>query len=120
MQVSFLCLILLVAYVESFSSITSAFGGKVLLLSSSCQTPISRTRFSQLEMKKGKSNVPPHMRGSMKRMEELSKMREQMMEAQKPGSDGLPVFNLYVRTPRANVSPLSLWYYIYVHGSKAR
>merc|ERR1712127_762261 len=31
--------------------------------------------------------------------------REQMMDAQKPGPDGLPVFNLYVRSPRAN-----MWY----------
>ena len=103
MKISVLCLILSVACVQGFSSITSAFGGKVLLLSSSSSTQNPRARVSQLEMKKGKSNVPAHMRGQYKRMEELSKMRDQMMEAQRPGSDGLPVFNLYVRTPRANV-----------------
>jgi len=106
MHVTFLCLILSLAHAaEGLSSITSAFGGKVLLLSSPCQTLNPGAHFSQIEMKKGKSNVPAHMRGQYKRMEELSKMRENMMEAQKPGSDGLPVFNLYVRSPRAN-----LWY----------
>jgi hypothetical protein len=106
MKVTILCLILSLAYVECYSSITSAFGGKVLLISSQHQTHGYQSRSSQIEMKKGKSNVPAHMRGQYKRMEELSKMRDQMMEAQRPGSDGLPVFNLYVRTPRANVSPI--------------
>ena len=32
-------------------------------------------------------------------------MREQMMAASKPGDDGLPIFNLFVRTKVANV-----WY----------
>ena len=37
-------------------------------------------------------------------------MREQMIAATKPGADGLPVFNLFVRTKRANVSMiLSSW-----------
>lgn len=111
MRVSILYLILSLVYVDAFSSMTSAFGGRVLLLSTSCQTENPRTHGSHLEMKKGKSNVPAHMRGQYKRMEELSKMREQMMEAQRPGSDGLPVFNLYVRTPRANVS----YFYCYRH-----
>jgi hypothetical protein len=55
-------------------------------------------------MKKGKENVPPAMRSQYRRQKEMSKMREQMIEAQKPGPDGLPVFNLFVRTKRANVS----------------
>ena len=57
-----------------------------------------------MEMKKGKSNVPPQMRGQYKKAKELAQMREQMIAASKPGSDGLPVFNLFVRTKRANVS----------------
>lgn len=59
----------------------------------------------QLEMKKGKANVPPQMRSQYKRQQEISGMQKQMMDAQKPGTDGLPVFNLYVRTKRAN-----MWY----------
>merc|ERR1712157_122386 len=60
---------------------------------------------SYLEMKKGKSNVPVNMRGNYKKMQEMQSMREQMVAASTPGSDGMPVFNLYVRTKRANV-----WY----------
>jgi len=60
---------------------------------------------SYLEMKKGKPNVPVNMRGNYKKMQEMQSMREQMLAASTPGSDGMPVFNLYVRTKRANV-----WY----------
>lgn len=56
-------------------------------------------------MKKGKANVPPQMRGQYKKQQELAQMREQMISASKPGDDGLPVFNLFVRTKVANV-----WY----------
>lgn len=56
-------------------------------------------------MKKGKANVPPQMRSQYKRQQEMAEMRDQMMDAQKPGADGLPVFNLFVRTQRAN-----MWY----------
>jgi len=56
-------------------------------------------------MKKGKANVPPQMRGQYKKAQEMQNMRQQMMEAQNPGADGLPVFNLYVRTKVAN-----MWY----------
>jgi hypothetical protein len=55
-------------------------------------------------MKKGKANVPPQMRSQYAKQQEMMAVREQMIAATKPGSDGLPVFNLFVRTKRANVS----------------
>ena len=56
-------------------------------------------------MKKGKPNVPPNMRGDYKRRQEMANQREAMIAAQTPGEDGLPVFNLFVRTKVAN-----MWY----------
>ena len=82
-------------------SITSSFGGSVLLTGSS---PVTNRNAATIEMKKGKDNVPPAMRAQYKKQKELQGMRQQMVESQQPGSDGLPVFNLFVRTPRANVS----------------
>jgi hypothetical protein len=58
-----------------------------------------------ITMKKGKANVPPQMRSQYAKQQEMMAMREQMIAATKPGSDGLPVFNLFVRTKRANVRP---------------
>jgi hypothetical protein len=66
--------------------------------------PPSTTCEAPLQMKKGKPNVPPQMRGNYKRQKEMSQMREQMVAASQPGQDGLPVFNLFVRTKKANVS----------------
>lgn len=60
---------------------------------------------SKLDMKKGKANVPPQMRGQYKKQQEMAEMRRQIMEASQPGTDGLPVFNLFVRTKRQNI-----WY----------
>lgn len=60
---------------------------------------------NSLTMKKGKPNVPPQMRGNYAKQKEMQAMRDQMIAASKPGSDGLPVFNLFVRTKKANV-----WY----------
>lgn len=57
-----------------------------------------------LEMKKGKANVSRGMGGQYKRAQEMEGYRQQMMDSQKMGPDGLPVFNLYVRTPLKNVS----------------
>jgi hypothetical protein len=54
-------------------------------------------------MKKGKPNVPPQMRSQYKKQQEMQALRQQMIQASTPGSDGLPVFNLFVRTKRANV-----------------
>ena len=78
-------------------SAVSAFGGSVLISSAS--------NGAMVEMKKGKANVPPQMRGQYKRQQEMAQMRDQMMAASKPGDDGLPIFNLFVRTKVANV-----WY----------
>lgn len=80
-------------------SLSSAFGGSVLVTGKDASVNHGAT----IEMKKGKDNVPPAMRAQYRRQKEMQGMREQMMEAQRPGADGLPVFNLYVRTPRANV-----------------
>mmetsp|Transcript_1711 Transcript_1711/g.2553 ORF Transcript_1711/g.2553 Transcript_1711/m.2553 type:complete len:214 (+) Transcript_1711:90-731(+) len=84
------------------SSMSSAFGGSVLITGEASVAP---SRGATIEMKKGKDNVPAAMRTQYKRQREMSNMREQMMDAQKPGADGLPVFNLFVRTARAN-----MWY----------
>lgn len=93
------------AYSPSASgSMTSSFGGSVL---ATWQPPAttSTIRPSTLEMKKGKDNIPPAMRSQYKKQKEMRQMAGQMSEAQKPGADGLPVFNLYVRTKKANI-----WY----------
>jgi hypothetical protein len=55
-------------------------------------------------MKKGKANVPPQMRSQYARAQEMESYRKQMVESQSFGKDGLPVFNLYVRTGLKNVS----------------
>lgn len=81
------------------SSSVSAFGGSVLVTGTAPSTQVGPS----IEMRKGKDNVPPAMRAQYKKQKEMQGMREQMMEAQQPGADGLPVFNLFVRTPRANV-----------------
>jgi hypothetical protein len=62
-----------------------------------------------MEMKKGKANVPPQMRGQYKKQQEMAKMQREMSAATKPGADGLPVFNLFVRTKRQNVSCIKLY-----------
>jgi len=80
---------------------TSAFGGSVLV---TVEPKASANKFSTLEMKGGKG-VPRQMRSQLKRQQEIGEMREQMASNQSYGADGLPVFNLFVRTPRAN-----LWY----------
>lgn len=87
-------------------SMGSAFGGSVLVTGAA---PKVNHGGSNIEMRKGKDNVPPAMRAQYKKQKEMQGMREQMMEAQKPGADGLPVFNLFVRTPRANVRILILF-----------
>ncbi|KAL7453966.1 hypothetical protein ACHAWC_007991 [Mediolabrus comicus] len=69
------------------------------------QTSSSRVTSSNLTMKKGKANVPPQMRSQYARAQEMENYRQQMMESQRMGADGLPVFNLYVRTSLKN-----MWY----------
>ena len=90
------------------SSRVSSFGGSVVVWAPSSEssaaaaaTATGRSRF--LEMKKGKPNVPPQMRSQYKKQQEMQALRQQMIQASTPGNDGLPVFNLYVRTQRANV-----------------
>jgi hypothetical protein len=50
------------------------------------------------------------MRSQYAKQKELVAMREQMIAASKPGADGLPVFNLFVRTKRANVSIAQMFF----------
>jgi|AntRauTorckE5430_2_1112549.scaffolds.fasta_scaffold02228_3 hypothetical protein len=92
------------AFSVGSSSMASSFGGSVLITGKVSVS--SQSSGATIEMKKGKDNVPPAMRAQYKRQKEMSNMREQMVEAQQPGQDGFPVFNLYVRTTRANVSAL--------------
>ena len=89
-------LALLVSQVTAWTtgSSVSAFGGSVLVWA---DRP-SSTAPTALTMKKGKSNLPPHMRGQYDKQQEMAAMREQMAASQKPGPDGFPVFNLFVRT----------------------
>jgi hypothetical protein len=90
-------------------SSVSSFGGAVLFTGSSsdyyqqrtCSTSVKT--ISDISMKKGKANVPPQMRSQYAKQQEMMAMREKMIAATKPGTDGLPVFNLFVRTKRANV-----------------
>jgi hypothetical protein len=91
----------MLASAHAFSSMlgtsVSALGGKVLVTGTS--------NGACLEMKKGKANVPPQMRSQYNRQKEMMAQRDAMIAASKPGPDGLPVFNLFVRSARAN-----MWY----------
>ena len=80
----------------TIGSTVSAFGGDVLVTNGA-------TNSATMEMKKGKANVPPQMRQQFNKQREMAAARQEMIASTKPGEDGLPVFNLFVRTPRANV-----------------
>ena len=98
---AFLCL----ANLANLASV-SAFSTSSSFVSSSSSASIPAIQNgSNMEMKKGKANVPPNMRGQFKKQQEMVAMQRQMVDAQKPGGDGMPVFNLFVRTKRQNV-----WY----------
>ena len=85
-------------------SSVSSFGGSVLITGhNSVELRPINIRSIDITMKKGKANVPPQMRSQYAKQQEMMAMREQMIAATKPGSDGFPVFNLFVRTKRANV-----------------
>jgi hypothetical protein len=87
-------------------SAVSGFSGSVLLLDRRFDSGVSSSSSSSgawLSMKKGKANVPPQMRGQYEKQKEMMAQREQMIAMTKPGADGYPVFNLFVRTKRANV-----------------
>lgn len=64
-----------------------------------------------MEMKKGKANVPPQMRGQYNKQREMNAMQQQMQAASKVGEDGFPVFNLFVRTTTQKVRlvQISCW-----------
>jgi hypothetical protein len=55
-------------------------------------------------MKKGKSKVPQQMRATYEKQKDMAAQRAQMDAASKPGEDGYPIFNLFVRTKNKNVS----------------
>lgn len=83
------------------TSSASSFGGKSLV---SKQAVVVQNG-SSMEMKKGKANVPPMMRGQYQRQREMNEMQQQMKAASQPGADGFPVFNLFVRTTTQKI-----WY----------
>eukprot|EP00574_Skeletonema_japonicum_P009927 CAMPEP_0201718156 /NCGR_PEP_ID=MMETSP0593-20130828/3722_1 /ASSEMBLY_ACC=CAM_ASM_000672 /TAXON_ID=267983 /ORGANISM="Skeletonema japonicum, Strain CCMP2506" /LENGTH=214 /DNA_ID=CAMNT_0048208375 /DNA_START=45 /DNA_END=689 /DNA_ORIENTATION=- len=80
-------------------------GHGVYHTTSTTSTTTRTTNSATLEMKKGKPNVPSNMRSQYTRAQEMEGYRQQMMDSQRMGSDGLPVFNLYVRTSLKN-----MWY----------
>ncbi|CAJ1935209.1 unnamed protein product [Cylindrotheca closterium] len=95
---AFLICLATMASVSAFSTSSS------FVSSSSTSMPVIQNG-SNLDMKKGKANVPPNMRGQFRKQQEMAAMQQQMVDAQKPGNDGMPVFNLFVRTKRQNI-----WY----------
>jgi hypothetical protein len=100
------------AWSSSLSS--SSFSGKTLatksLLSPAWSSSSSAVLVaplpkngSTMTMKKGKPNIPVHMRGQYRREQEMAEMQRDMMAASRASDDGLPVFNLFVRTKRQKV-----------------
>mmetsp|Transcript_6078 Transcript_6078/g.17268 ORF Transcript_6078/g.17268 Transcript_6078/m.17268 type:complete len:184 (+) Transcript_6078:147-698(+) len=85
------------------TSSASSFGGRSLTAGSNQVVVLNNG--SSMEMKKGKPNVPPQMRGQYARQQEMAQMQQQMRAASVPGDDGLPVFNLYVRSKSQKI-----WY----------
>jgi len=71
----------------------------------SATTSSTTSSSATLEMKKGKPNVSPNMRSQYARAQEMESYRQSMMDSQRMGADGFPVFNLYVRTSLKN-----MWY----------
>ena len=97
------------AYVPQSSS---AFGGSAVLSSPSANSASAAPRKGDMSMKKGKPNVPVNMRSNYRKQQQMAGMRDQMIAASTAGEDGLPVFNLFVRTKKANVSLLpSLFFF---------
>lgn len=60
----------------------SYFVGRVVLSSSSSPSQRSASSSSMIEMKKGKANLPSHMRSQYKRSQEMEAYRQQMIESQ--------------------------------------
>uniref|UniRef100_A0A7S3DVU2 Uncharacterized protein n=1 Tax=Entomoneis paludosa TaxID=265537 RepID=A0A7S3DVU2_9STRA len=92
------------AYGWTTGSAVSSFAGNVLITGTAPSSSVVSGAAS-IEMKKGKANVPPQMRGQYAKQKEMQAMRDQVVASRTPTEDGLPVFNLFVRTKRANV-----WY----------
>ena len=82
----------------------SYFVGRDVLASATRASHAAASTSSIIEMKKGKANIPSHMRSQYARAKEMEGMRKQMMESTTVGSDGMPIFNLFVRTSLKNVS----------------
>ncbi|KAL7529063.1 hypothetical protein ACHAXR_002777 [Thalassiosira sp. AJA248-18] len=83
----------------------SHFVGRSVQHTTAAPTNNNNGARATLEMKKGKANVSPQMRQQYKRAQEMESYRQQMQDSQMMGPDGLPVFNLFVRTPLKN-----MWY----------
>ncbi|KAL3760710.1 hypothetical protein ACHAWU_000030 [Discostella pseudostelligera] len=83
----------------------SYFVGRDVLASATRASHAAASTSSIIEMKKGKANIPSHMRSQYARAQEMEGMRKQMMESTTVGSDGMPIFNLFVRTSLKN-----MWY----------
>jgi hypothetical protein len=89
-------------------SSVSGFGGSVLLSRPtdyySAVASSNAGASTGLVMKKGKSKVPQQMRATYEKQKDMASQRAQMDAASKPGEDGYPIFNLFVRTKNKNVS----------------
>mmetsp|Transcript_16877 Transcript_16877/g.24726 ORF Transcript_16877/g.24726 Transcript_16877/m.24726 type:complete len:210 (-) Transcript_16877:264-893(-) len=99
----FLVLSVLVQHALSYTSTFTGQSPSALLAPParrSCPAPRSF-----MDMKKGKPNVPPQMRGNYKQQKKMQEVRENMEAASTPGQDGMPIFNLFVRSPKGN-----MWY----------
>jgi len=84
-------------------SSVSGFGGRILM-TSPAPAPACPVSGSTLEMKKG-NKMPQQMRGQYEKSKKMNEMRQAMEMNSKQGADGLPVFNLFVRTKIAK-----MWY----------
>ncbi|KAL3804178.1 hypothetical protein HJC23_013697 [Cyclotella cryptica] len=93
------------AYTTLLPQRSSYFVGRSVQDTSSPAHRPNHGTSATLTMKKGKANLPPQMRSQYARAQEMESYRKQMIESQTVGKDGLPVFNLYVRTGLKNI-----WY----------
>ena len=101
-------LALLTTLIQSYTTFTLPQRSSYFVGSSVSHHDVStvnnKATHATLTMKKGKANVPPQMRSQYTRAQEMESYRRQMVDSQSYGNDGLPVFNLYVRTGLKNVS----------------
>eukprot|EP00549_Striatella_unipunctata_P012892 CAMPEP_0118716848 /NCGR_PEP_ID=MMETSP0800-20121206/27758_1 /TAXON_ID=210618 ORGANISM="Striatella unipunctata, Strain CCMP2910" /NCGR_SAMPLE_ID=MMETSP0800 /ASSEMBLY_ACC=CAM_ASM_000638 /LENGTH=210 /DNA_ID=CAMNT_0006623373 /DNA_START=91 /DNA_END=723 /DNA_ORIENTATION=+ len=80
----------------SGGSLSSKFSGTCLTFTTTtCNRPT--TLRGQMDMKKGKANVPPHMRNQYKKTEKMNEMRSDYMAASENKGKGFPTFSLYVK-----------------------